>query len=122
MTPKDRGLIKGALRRAFSRSQLHREVIQESIVRHSDPKRKRVKTWCRCNVCKKPDAISNMAVDHISPLIPVTTSFADMSLDEVVGRLWCEKRNLQAICTACHDHKCRAERAERKLHKSKGKK
>lgn len=117
ITPKDRNAIKGALRRAFSRSELHRRVIEASVVVHSDPTRPRVKTWCLCNVCKKPDAKSYMAVDHIDPLIPVDQAFADMSLDTVIDRLWCEQINLQVICQLCHDIKTAREKEERKQSK-----
>lgn len=119
ITPKDRNAIKGALRRVFSRSDLHRKVIEASIIKHSDPSRPRVKSWCKCNVCKKPEAKSYVVVDHIDPLIPVNQAFADMSLDVVVDRLWCEENNLQAICPACHDGKSASERKERKLNRSK---
>lgn len=116
-TAKDRGLIKGAMRRAFSRSELHQQVLDEAAIEHSDPKRKRVKHWRRCNVCKQPEAKSNCVVDHISPVIPVNTTFADMSLDEAANRMWSEKSNLQCICETCHDKKSASEREERKRYK-----
>lgn len=113
ITKKDRGLIKGAIRRVFSRSTLRNQVIAEALVVHSDPERPRVKNWCLCNVCKKPEAKSYMAVDHLSPVIPVDRSFEEMALDEVVDRLWCAKENLQAICPTCHDEKTKQERKQR---------
>lgn len=102
------------MRRAFSRSDLHQRVLDASVIEHSDPKRPRVKTWCRCNSCKLPEARSYMAVDHIDPLIPLHLSFEQMSLDVVVDRLWCEEHNLQVLCETCHDDKSAAEREERK--------
>ncbi len=105
------------MRRAFSRSELRRKVIEASIVVHSDPQRPRVKVWVRCNVCKEPEAKSYMAVDHILPLVPTDTTFADMSLDVVADRLWCEENNLQPICPACHKIKSAIEAKERKLKK-----
>jgi len=117
ITKKEQGLIKGALRRVFSRSDLRNAVIEASIVKHNNPDRPKVKTWCLCNVCKKPEAKSYMAVDHIEPLIPVSTSFAEMSLDEFIDRLWCVIDNLQAICPTCHDEKTAIERKARKKKK-----
>lgn len=117
VTAKDRNAIKGALRRAFSRSQLHKKVLDANVVEHSDPKRPRVKTWVKCNVCRIPEARSYMAVDHIDPLIPTNTTFEAMSLDTVVDRLWCEENNLQILCETCHDAKSALEREERKKNK-----
>lgn len=114
ITKKERGLIKGALRRVFSRSDLRNAVITASLVEHSDPERPRVKNWCRCNVCKKPEARSYMAVDHLSPLIPIDSSFENMSLDVFIDRLWCDISNLQAICVDCHDKKSKIEAKERR--------
>lgn len=122
LTPRDRNAIKGGLRRAFSRSELHAKVIEASLVEHTDPTRPRVKKWCLCNVCKLPEAKSYVVVDHILPLVPVDTKFEDMSLDTVVDRLWCEEHNLQAICPECHDKKSASEREERKKNKRRSKK
>lgn len=119
ITPKDRNAIKGGLRRAFARSELHHKIIQDSIIDHVDLNRPRVKVWCRCNACKGPEAKSYMVVDHILPLIPTSTSFADMLLDEVMNRLWCEVTNLQTICPGCHEAKTKLEKEERKLNKRK---
>lgn len=114
LTKKDLGLIKSALRKAFSRSQLHAEVIKEAIVEHSDPKRPKVKTWVRCTICKKPEAKSYIVVDHVSPVIPIGSSFEELGVDETVNRLWCEKNNLQCCDKACHDEKSARERKQRK--------
>jgi HNH endonuclease len=117
ITPRERGLIKGALRRVFSRSELRRAVIDASIVQHSDPQRPRVKKWCRCNVCKQPEAKSYMECDHLKPVVPVNTSFEDMSVDNFIDNLWCLIHNLQSICPKCHDLKTAEERKERKKRK-----
>lgn len=117
-------LVWGALRRVFARSDLHREVLQASIVEHSDPSRPRVKTWSRCNKCQKPEAKSYMDVDHINPVTPLTIStkdfIASLTLDEMKDILWCDKNNLQVLCPACHNEKSKLENATRRLYK-KGK-
>ena len=69
ITKKERGLIKGALRRVFSRSELRQKIVSASLIDHSDPKRTRVKNWCVCNLCKQPTPKSYVAVDHIVPII-----------------------------------------------------
>lgn len=114
ITAKERGLIKGALRRIFSRSDLRRSILEARIVPHSDPKRGRVKTWCQCAKCQKLDAKSNFAVDHIEPLIPLDSSLENMSWDSLIDRLWCDPSNLQLLCDECHDAKSKAENKQRR--------
>jgi 5-methylcytosine-specific restriction endonuclease McrA len=119
ITKKEHGLLKGALRRVFSRSELRNSVVKASLVEHLDPNRPRVKKWCLCNICRKPEAKSYVVVDHINPVIPVHTSFEAMSLDEVVDRLWCAINNLQVVCSSCHDEKTKQERKDRKAKRTK---
>lgn len=122
ITPKEKGLLKGAIRRVFSRSDLRRSIIDASIVKdYTDIKRKRVKTWCRCNECKELIPKSYMEVDHIIPVVPLNKAFADMSLDVFVDGVWCEGKLLQAICENCHDVKTKAEGKERRRLKKEAK-
>lgn len=109
MSKKEQGLVKGALRRVFSRSDLRRLVLDSRDVIHSDPARPRVKKWSLCEVCEKIHPKYTMAVDHKDPLVPLTSSLDDMTWDEVVDRLWCDAKNLQAICEPCHLTKSSAE-------------
>lgn len=115
ITPKDRGLIKGAIRKAFSRSDLRNRVIAKCLLPdHVDTTRPRVKNWGRCNICKNPTPKSYLAVDHIIPVVPIHTTFADMSLDEFIDLVWCNEEHLQAVCETCHDEKTAKEKLERK--------
>ena len=114
ITKRDKGLIKGALRRVFSRSELRNSIITANMVEYSDLSRPRVKKWVLCNICKKPEAKSYVVVDHIDPFVPIGGSFEEMSLDVAVDRLWCEVHNLQAICPNCHELKSTEERQQRK--------
>lgn len=113
MTPKERNLIKGAIRRVFSRSELRRQILRQAIIEHHDPKRKRVKTWVQCAGCKQPEAISNVEVDHIDPVIPLHLQLEDITWDNLIDRIWCAIDNLQVLCTKCHDEKSARERKER---------
>lgn len=114
ISKKERNLIKGAIRRVFSRSELRSQVIEDSIVAgYYDTKRKRVKTWCKCQLCGELEAKSNMQVDHILPVIPLHLSLEEITLDTLIERIWCDRANLQAICVGCHDVKTAAERKER---------
>lgn len=121
ISAKERNLIKGAIRRVFSRSDLRRAVIATAIIEHYDPDRPRVKKWGRCKACDKPTALYQMNIDHIDPIIPVHLSLEEMSWDTVINRTWCDQNNLQPICVTCHNIKTKAERKIRREHK-KGKK
>jgi 5-methylcytosine-specific restriction endonuclease McrA len=117
MTPKDRNLIKGALRRVFARSTLRYEVLSEAIVKYEDSSRPKVKTWAQCSRCLKIDAKSYMQVDHVIPVIPLDRALEDMTWDEVIARLWCDKKYLAVLCISCHDYKTKVENTIRKEHK-----
>lgn len=118
ITAKDRGLIKAAFRRAFSRSALRKQVIEASIVPHVDLSRPRVKSWGLCQECKTPTPKSYLIVDHIAPVIPLDKSFEEMTLDEVADRMWCWANNLQALCQICHLTKTKEENKIRKSYKN----
>jgi 5-methylcytosine-specific restriction endonuclease McrA len=117
LTNKERNLLKGAVRRVFSRSELRNEVIKQSVIEHSDPDRKRVKTWVLCAECKRPEAKSNVAVDHILPVVPLDSDFNHMSFDHLIDNLWCDIRNLQVLCETCHDSKTQYENKLRRAFK-----
>jgi 5-methylcytosine-specific restriction endonuclease McrA len=119
ITPRERGLLKGAIRRVFARSELRKQVLMAAIVEFSDPLRTRVKTWVQCAICGGLEAKSYAVVDHIDPVIPVNKSFEEMSLDEVVDRMWCSIDNLQIVCETCHSIKTKEENKQRKKIKLK---
>jgi len=116
------GLIKGALRRVFGRSELRRKVIDSHILTgYHDPKRKRVKYWVKCELCGCWEAKSNIQLDHFHPVVPIDSSFEQMSVDEVIDRMWCEENYLQPLCKTCHKQKTLDENKERRRIKKEGK-
>lgn len=117
ITKRERGLLKGAMRRVFSRSELRQRVLDTATIVYSDTTRPRVKKWAKCPVCLIISPKYLFVVDHIVPVIPVDSSFEEMSLDTVVDRLWCVENNLQPICESCHTIKTSSEKAERKINK-----
>lgn len=121
ITAKERGLIKGAIRRAFSRSELRNSVLISAIIQHSDSERPKVKTWVKCAACLRPEAKSYMVVDHLVPVIPVESSMEEMSADDLINNVWCELNNLQVLCPACHSVKTKAENALRRKYKKENK-
>lgn len=123
ITKKEQGLIKGSLRRVFSRSEIRLAAIAKvALTGHRDANRPRVTKWSLCPACNKKIPTYKMAVDHILPLIPVDTSLEFMTWDEVVNRLWCVVENLNAICPDCHDKKTALERKARTANKREAKK
>lgn len=119
---KERGLIKGALRRVFSRSELRREVVKDSLIQHTDLDRPRVTKWSRCSECKKPTPAYLIQIDHIIPLIPIDKSLEEMTWDELIDRLWCDKSNLTPMCQPCHSSKSKAENKLRRKYKNERRK
>lgn len=114
---KERNLLKGAMRRVFSRSDLRRQVLEEAKVSHLDILRPRVKTWYKCAECGVKEAGFRMQVDHVIPVVPLNKSFDEMSFDELVSNLWCDKSNLSALCEPCHKTKSKAENKLRREYK-----
>ena len=118
--PKERNLIKGAIRRVFSRSDLRRKALQASVTDHIDPSRKRVTRWSKCSACGKLEPSYLCEVDHDIPIIPVDSSLNEMTWDEIVDRVWCDENNLKVMCKPCHKSKSKDENKERrKLKKEK---
>lgn len=112
---KERNLIKGALRRVFSRSELRRQALDAAVVKeYSDPSRKRVTRWGKCANCQKLEPAYLLQIDHKEPLIPINSSLEEMSWDQVIDGLWCDERNLEALCKPCHESKSKTENKERR--------
>lgn len=120
--PKERNLVKAAIRRVFSRSELRRRAIEKALVKdYADPQRPRVTKWGRCAECGNMEPLYKMQVDHKAPVQPLGVTLEEMTWDELVDRVWCDERNLQTICVACHSKKSKAENAERRrIKKAKG--
>ena len=59
----------------------------------------------------------NVHVDHILPIIDPDVGF--VSYDMLIERMFCEKDNLQVLCTACHDVKTDSEKARAKARRDK---
>lgn len=118
LTKKEKGLLKGAIRRVFSRSELRKRALDKAIVKEfSDPSRKRVTRWGKCTSCNKMEPAYLLEIDHEEPVVPIDSSFEDMSIDELVNRIWCDERLLNPMCKSCHKLKSKEENKNRRLRK-----
>lgn len=122
ITKKEQNLLKGAIRRVFSRSELRKALIDKSLIKHTDPSRPRVTRWSMCRSCLQPTPTYLMQVDHIEPIIPINNSLDDFTWDDIVNRIWCDESNLTPICKACHTIKTKAENKARRMYKKEKKK
>lgn len=116
MTAKERNLVKGSIRRVFSRSELRKSVLDSVRIDHTDPSRT-VKTWYYCEYCGVPNPQHTLNIDHVDPIIPVFTTLERMTWDQLVDRIWCDGVGLQALCLTCHKAKSKIESEERKKYK-----
>ncbi len=111
-------VVKGSLRRAFARWPAAVEIREEAI--HPTIKGPRGGKQYICSDCKNTFGVTKISVDHIDPVIPLGKKIDDMSWDEVVERMFCEKSNLQVLCKeGCHKIKTSVERKKRKELKQK---
>jgi len=129
--------IRSAIRRTFSRSPLVQEVKQSVRSEHDQYKKdgtlaKRKAVRYECAECSGLFMGTDVAVDHIDPVIPVDQTFT--SWDDFIKRLFCEKENLQVLCSykrkdehkfsdvpSCHHKKTQLEKTQRKEYLEKNK-
>ena len=122
MSKKELGLLKGAIRRVFSRSDLRRSVIAKARIEgHQDSSRPRVKKWATCHECKQPTPEYLMQVDHVDPIIPIDSSLDEMKIDDLVNNVWCDANKLDALCKPCNSIKTKAENKLRRENKKRKK-
>jgi len=121
ITQKERGLLKGALRRVFSRSELRKAALDRVSITFNHPDRPRVTKWGFCERCGVIDASYKLEVDHLNPVIPLYSSLSETTLDELADRIWCEIEQLNVLCESCHKEKTSAEAALRNQFKKEQK-
>lgn len=123
VTKKEAGLIKGALRRVFSRSDLRKAALDSTRLtyEYSDPNHKRVKKWSECFNCDMIVPTYTIDVDHTFPIVPVDKESFDLSPNELVDAMWCDPNNLRPFCKTCHTEKTQAENKLRRENRKKRK-
>ena len=71
----------------------------------------------RCAKCKEEFTSKDIEVDHIKPVIDPKKGF--VSWDEYIDRLFCDEKNMQALCKGCHLVKTKKEKEVAKKYASK---
>jgi 5-methylcytosine-specific restriction endonuclease McrA len=69
-----------------------------------NPATGRLAQFFRCAKCNGEFTAKNVQVDHITPI------GYDKSWDEFIDGLFCERENLQTLCSSCHLEKTKLER------------
>lgn len=116
--PKERNLLKGAIRRVYSRSESRKAVIDKNLVKNfNDPSRPRVTKWVFCNKCGLIFPKYLAEADHIEPIVPLDKALEDMSWDELIDNLWCDIEKQSCLCKVCHKTKTKEENRKRNENK-----
>lgn len=104
--------ITSALRGAFRRYPPKYETLKEaSVGKKVNKKTGRLAEHFICATCKQEFPAKEINIDHILPVVCPKEGFVNW--DVYIKRMFCGKKNLQAICTICHDKKSALERKER---------
>ena len=106
---KFNSFVKSALRGASRRWPPKYETLNAAYVdRRTNAKSGRPAKHYLCAQCQGCFPAAEVQVDHIEAIIDPLVGF--VSWDEVVNRMFCEKENLQVLCTPCHKVKTAAEK------------
>ena len=73
-----------------------------------NPKTNREGKHYVCIACNGEFPAKDVQVDHIVPVVDPVTGFT--TWDDFISRLFCDKDNLQVLCTECHKIKSKEER------------
>lgn len=111
-----RAFITNALRAATRKWPPKYETLNDAKTEKKiNPKTKRLGQHYLCNACGNDFPSREVAVDHIEPVVDPSTGF--QSWDVFIDRLFCDRDNLQVLCTACHKLKTSKENKQSKLKK-----
>lgn len=85
------------------------ETLSEALVgKKINKKTNRLANHYTCKACRDEFPSKEVQVDHINPVVDPVTGFVDWNT--YIERLFCEKSNLQVLCTTCHAIKTQEEK------------
>lgn len=112
-----RTFVRSALRAAFRKWPPKFAVLKNAQTeRRINPKSGKLAMHYKCAACTSDFPAKDVQVDHIKPIVSVSKGF--VSWDDFINKLFCEAKNLQVLCRACHAKKTKKERTKRHGNKS----
>ena len=104
-----KGFITSVLRAGSRRWPPKYQTLAEAYVgQRINPKTNREGKHYLCATCCGEFPSKDVQVDHIEPIINPKTGFT--TWDSFIANLFCDKDNLQVLCSSCHKIKSKEER------------
>lgn len=101
-------VLRGGSRRWPPKYETLNEAKTEKKVNQSTG---RIAQHFRCASCGEEFPAKQVNVDHILPVVDPVVGFVDWNT--FVENLYCEKENLQVLCSTCHTEKSNLEKKEK---------
>jgi 5-methylcytosine-specific restriction endonuclease McrA len=118
-------MVFSVLRRAFRMYPPYKETLDDAKEEYyvdSKKGKKMRRVRFKCAKCSKKYARTNIAVDHIIPVVDFTgvakqeDDTPDFNI--YIKRLYCARKNLQILCLPCHKAKTKDEGKQRTASKT----
>ena len=105
--------ITSLLRSGFRKYPAKYEALNDAKKgKKTNPASGRLAEHYECNKCKQHFPLRDVQVDHVVPVVCPKEGFQGWEI--YISRLFCSAKNLQVLCSVCHDKKTAKERGERK--------
>jgi 5-methylcytosine-specific restriction endonuclease McrA len=107
-----KSFVTSAIRGAFGRFPNKYAALKNAAIgRKVNKKSGKLAMHYKCAGCKLEYTSTNVAVDHINPVVEPEVGF--VSWDVYVSRMFVPTKELQVLCKECHDVKTAIERSKR---------